>query len=128
MQTSALLGSKLLVVKKTMVYSHEQRGRESIFHDFVQASFMDGPLQETSSYKFLKSLSLIYRYLLNSVNTLSGFMNEPEQQVHSQWRGFGGQNLSNLEVKTMLNMSGLVRQLSNHNIHSGSNHNLAIKF
>jgi len=45
-------------------------------------------------------------------------------QGRTQGRGFGSRNPSLLEVNAMLLMAGIVKQLSNDSVHSGSNQTL----
>jgi len=53
---------------------------------------------------------------------------EPNTQGRTQGRGFGGRNPSILEVKAMLLMADIVRELSRDNIYSGSNQSQQSKF
>jgi len=58
MRTSAQFGAKNSNFSKFILCPHEQRGRGSIFRDFVRTSFMNGPLR--LFYFFISFLSFIF--------------------------------------------------------------------
>jgi len=60
----------------------------------------------------MRILPILCKHYVSNDNFLPG---------RTQGRDFGGRNPSLLEVKAMLLMADIVRELSNDNIHFGSN-------